>query len=143
MNPDHKESTNLPFFEEELAQVYIKGELVGETTLLREVPSEPRIELFWQMVDDTLGFMERIVLPTGKEVLFNQELNKIDFEPLKEYIGSICHYYVDKEYRWSRTLQSVEPNEDGIMALFFAWSDDMEEEFRQKQEPGIEMSEEE
>jgi hypothetical protein len=101
--------------EEVKAEVYKDGELVGETTLLRE----PHIELHWKMIDSELGFMERMVLPTGGEILFNHEEGKSDFEPLKEYIGTVCDYYRNDEYTWSKKLEGVRPTEDGINALWF------------------------
>lgn len=79
----------------------------------------PAIQLYWRMVDDVKGFMERMVLPDGKEILFDHEAGKTDLEPLKEYIGYACDYHVDGKYKWSRTLDDVGPNEDGVNALFF------------------------
>lgn len=77
------------------------------------------ILLYWRMVDEEMGFMEKIVLPTGGVILFDEEEGKSNFEPLKEYIGATCHYHVDGEYRWTKTLEDVRPTQEGTMALWF------------------------
>lgn len=99
------------------------------------------IKLHWKMVDERLGFMERIELPEGGEILFNQEEGRIDFTPLEPYIGRECDYFVDGEYRWTKKLDKIGPNEDGVKALFFTVEPD--EPINYDLHPSVEMNKEE
>jgi hypothetical protein len=80
---------------------------------------ETNIKLFWKRIDGTLGYIERIVLPTGDEILFDRDAGHIDFEPLNKYISSEIDGYVDNEYAWTRVLSKIARNEQGVNTLHF------------------------
>lgn len=79
------------------------------------------IELYWKKIDEELGFMERMVLPDGREILFDHDAGKTDFEPLRAFIGYDCAYHYDGEFRWMKPLVKIAPAEDGVMALHFEY----------------------
>jgi hypothetical protein len=79
------------------------------------------IELYWRSIssDFKKGYIERIVLPDGQVILFDHEKGNIDFEPLQEYIGTVCYFYRNGEFDWEQKLKAVKTNEEGFQYLEF------------------------
>lgn len=77
------------------------------------------ISIFWKMVDEERGFMERIEIPGEDTIYFDDKKGNIELAPMTEYIGEECMYYVDNVPVWTQELEDVAPNENGVMALFF------------------------
>lgn len=83
------------------------------------------ISLYWKMVDEDRGFMERIEIPEEDTIYFDHDKGRIELAPMLEYIGEECMYYVDNVPIWTQVLNDVAPNDNGIMALHFIVPDNV------------------
>lgn len=76
-----------------------------------------KIKFFRRMLDEDLGHPEKIVLPDGKEILWNEESQTIDLDSLQPYIGEQLDYYEDGVYKWSAKIEVIKPTKDGVNAV--------------------------
>lgn len=76
-----------------------------------------KIKFFRKDINEELGYPEKIVLPDGKVVEWNEETQTCDFTCLEPYIGHEMDYYVDGVHKWSGKITAVKPNDDGVNAV--------------------------
>lgn len=76
-----------------------------------------KIKFFRKMLDEDLGHPEKIVLPDGKTVEWNEETQTCDLNCLEPYIGHEMDYYEDGVYKWSAKIAVIKPTKDGVNAV--------------------------
>lgn len=76
-----------------------------------------KIKFFRKDINEELGYPEKIVLPDGKVVEWNEETQTCDLTCLEPYIGHEMDYYVDGVYKWSGKIEVIKPNDDGVNAV--------------------------
>jgi hypothetical protein len=57
---------------------------------------------------------DRIELPTGEVIHFDEATGTIDLDCLEPYVGEFFNYYVDGEFKGIHKLKEVGINKDGI-----------------------------
>ncbi|SFJ65494.1 hypothetical protein SAMN02799624_05401 [Paenibacillus sp. UNC496MF] len=72
--------------------------------------------IFFVMQEDGSGHIARIILPGGSVVLYNQEQDTIDFEPMRPYMGRQFEYFVNGESQGKGTFKGY-TEVNGIKAI--------------------------
>jgi hypothetical protein len=80
----------------------------------RKDTMENEFRIYYVTVDDKQGYVERIELPNGETVLFDQEKGCIDFEPMRPYIGSEFLYFMDGDLKGTKILTGIDTTSDGV-----------------------------
>lgn len=75
------------------------------------------ILMYWRSTESGSIYPERIILSNGEELLPEKDEDRLDFNPLKEYIGSTCMYYLNDVFITEAILMDVTPTDSGVMAL--------------------------
>jgi|GEM_PF-4116325 len=78
-------------------------------------------------VGENAGFIESYTLPTGEIVHYNHEQDRINFEPLRPFIGEGVKYYRDGKLNKIGVLMDIDRTINGVRAIDMNWTDVPEE----------------
>ncbi|QHW35852.1 hypothetical protein GZH47_33720 (plasmid) [Paenibacillus rhizovicinus] len=83
-----------------------------------------RFEVHYKHVEENKGFIEKIKLPDGTMIRYDEAADKIDFEPMRPFIGNQFDYFIDGVGQGKRKLTDIKPTKSGVNAI---WMDGPEE----------------
>lgn len=84
--------------------------------------------IFYHKLEDNLGHINKIVLPGGSVIMFDHHEGKIDFEPMRDYIGHEFEYFVNGESQGMQRLTDINLNKHDVKQIVFEGVDDGKEE---------------
>jgi hypothetical protein len=77
-----------------------------------------RFRVFYRQLENGSGFIQKIVLPGGEVVLFDDEKGMIDFEKMRPYIGQEFEYLINEKSQGKRKLKDIGRTEEGIQCIY-------------------------
>lgn len=86
---------------------------------LTQLGGEQPFKIFYRKVtdDSSHGYVERLELPDHQVVRFDETAGKINFEPLRPFVGRKLEYFIDGQFRKDVVLTSIDGDYNGVRAI--------------------------